>query len=80
MHRSSMRPVEFGRQAMKEVSPMEQEPAVAEGRQDIQAPTPSVEKSDPTPVDQRRGRRLWLGIVLVAIVFVFVAIIAAATR
>jgi hypothetical protein len=63
----------------KEVSILDHQP-VAEGRQDIQAPTPSVEKSDPTPVDQRRGRRLWLGVVLVAIVFIVAAIIAATTR
>ncbi len=46
----------------------------------MQAPTPTVEKSDPTPVDQKRGARLWLGVVLVAVVFVAIIVIVAATR
>ena len=53
---------------------------VAEGRQEVQAPTPTGEKSDPTPVDQKRGARLWLGVVLVAVAFVAIIVIVAVTR
>jgi len=79
LHRTRERPVLVGRRGTKEVSAMDNQP-VAEGRQDAQAPTPTVEKSDPTPVDKRRGQRLWLGVVLVAIIFIAAAIIAATTR
>jgi len=53
---------------------------VMEGRQDIQAPDATVEKSDPTPVDEKRGQRMWLGITFVAVVFIIVAVWVVATR
>jgi hypothetical protein len=53
---------------------------VMEGRQDIQAPDATVEKSDPTPVDEKRGQRMWLGTALVGVVFLAVIIWVIATR
>ncbi len=53
---------------------------MAEGRQDIQSPDATVEKSDPTPVDQKRGQRLWLGVVFVAFVFIAIIVIVAVTH
>ncbi len=52
----------------------------ASGRQDITVPDATVEKSDPTPVDVRRGIRLLGGIVLVGLVFAAVAIYVIVTR
>ena len=52
---------------------------VADGRQDVQSPDATVEKSDPTPVDQKRGARLWVGVVLVAVVFIAIIVIVAVT-
>ena len=50
------------------------------GRQDVSSPAATVEKSDPTPVDQRRGQRMYLGISLIALVFVAVIIAVIAAR
>lgn len=50
------------------------------GRQDVAAPAATVEKSDPTPVDQERGQRLWLYIALVAVVFVAVIVAVIVSR
>ena len=51
------------------------------GRQDIRAPEPTLEKSDPTPVDVKRGQRLWLGITLVSLIFLLIiAVVMVATR
>ncbi|CAN5379484.1 hypothetical protein BH09CHL1_BH09CHL1_29700 [soil metagenome] len=47
------------------------------GRQDLIAPDATTEKSDATPVDMMRGKRLWLGFSLVAIVFAAVIVYAA---
>lgn len=53
---------------------------VMEGRQDIQAPEATVEKSDPTPMDERRGQRMWLGTMLVGLVFIIVIVWVIWTR
>jgi hypothetical protein len=50
------------------------------GRQDLVAPPPTTEKSDPTPVDIRRGQRVWLGFMLVAVIFVAVIIVVLVTN
>ena len=42
------------------------------GRQDLIAPPPTTEPSDPTRVDVRRGQRLWLGFLAVAVVFIVI--------
>jgi hypothetical protein len=44
------------------------------GRQDFVAPPPTTEKSDPTPVDVRRGERLWIGFMAVGLIFVAVIV------
>jgi hypothetical protein len=49
------------------------------GRQDLVAPTPTTEKSDPTPVDVGRGKRLWLGFSLVGVIFAAVIIVVLVT-
>lgn len=53
---------------------------MSEGRQDRNAPEPTVEKSDPTPVDVDRGQRMWLGVALVGVVFLIVIIVVLLTR
>jgi len=50
------------------------------GRQDVSAPEPTLEKSDPTVVDVKRGQRLLLGVVLVGIVFAAVVAYVIITR
>lgn len=45
------------------------------GRQDLASPEPTLEKSDPTPVDVKRGQHLMYGIALVAVVFVILAVV-----
>lgn len=50
------------------------------GRQDVAAPAATVEKSDPTPVDEERGRRMVLGISLVGVLFLIVIILVLALR
>lgn len=47
------------------------------GRQDIASPDVTVERSDPLPVDMKRGKRLMGGIALVALVFVAVILMVA---
>lgn len=42
------------------------------GRQDVSAPDATVEKSDPTSVDVKRGIRLMVGITLVGVIFLAV--------
>jgi cytochrome c-type biogenesis protein CcmH/NrfG len=46
-----------------------------EGRQDIQAPEPRLEESDPIPVQQTRANRVMLWIGVVALIFVAVIVI-----
>jgi hypothetical protein len=58
---------------------MDEKP-VMEGRQDIQAPEANPEKSDPTPVDEKRGLRMWLGTTLVGVIFLIIIIWFIVTR
>lgn len=39
------------------------------GRQDLISPPATAEQSDPTPVDMRRGERVWLGFALLGVIF-----------
>jgi hypothetical protein len=48
---------------------------VSEGRQDIKAPEPTLEESEPIPKQVERGRRLWLWIGVVALIFAVIAVI-----
>lgn len=48
---------------------------VSEGRQDVAAPEPSLEESNPIPVQQAQGQRLWLWIGVVALIFVIIAVV-----
>lgn len=50
------------------------------GRQDLIAPSPTTEQSDPAPVDVQRGMRLWLGFTIVGVLFVVVIIVFWAMR
>lgn len=50
------------------------------GRQDVASPAATIEKSDPTPVDVTRGKRMVLGVSLVAVVFVAIIIAVIALR
>jgi len=52
----------------------------ATGRQDIVSPDATTEQSDPTPVDMQRGARVWLGFILVGILFLAILIYFWATR
>jgi hypothetical protein len=64
----------FGKEArMSQMSPRYQDDT---GRQDVAAPAATVEKSDPTPVDEKRGQRMLLGISLVGVLFLIVIILA----
>lgn len=49
------------------------------GRQDHHAPEANLEESNPIPVQQAQGQRLWLWISVVAVIFVIVAVIAVST-
>jgi ferric-dicitrate binding protein FerR (iron transport regulator) len=49
------------------------------GRQDIISPDVTTEQSDPTPVDMKRGARVWLGFMLVGGLFVAIIIYFIAT-
>jgi hypothetical protein len=57
---------------------MEMEDLVSEGRQDIQAPEPSLEESEPIPDQEKRGQRLFLWIGVVALIFLVIAIVVVA--
>jgi hypothetical protein len=46
----------------------------ATGRQDRLSPSVPTERSDPLPVDNARGQRLWLGFALVAMIMLVVLI------
>jgi hypothetical protein len=48
---------------------------VSEGRQDTGAPEPSLEESNSISEQKRQGRRLWLWIGVVAVIFVIIAAI-----
>jgi hypothetical protein len=50
------------------------------GRQDIAAPEPTLEKSDPTPVDIKRGQWMVLGVSLVGVIFVIIAVLVVWNR
>jgi hypothetical protein len=50
------------------------------GRQDIISPDVTTEQSDPTPVDMKRGARVWIGFMLVGALFVAIIIFLWATR
>jgi hypothetical protein len=50
------------------------------GRQDVAAPEATVEKSDPTPVDNARGQRMLIGVSLVAIVFLVIVVVVILAR
>lgn len=50
------------------------------GRQDLIAPPATAEQSDPTPVDVRRGQRLWLGFLALSVVFVAIIAVIWATN
>lgn len=45
---------------------------MSEGRQDIVSPEPPLEESNPIPVQQAQGQRLWLWITLVGLLFVVI--------
>jgi hypothetical protein len=48
---------------------------VSEGRQDKQAPEPSLEESEPIPEQEKRGQRLFLWIGVVALIFLAIVVI-----
>ena len=48
---------------------------VSEGRQDTGAPKPPLEESNPIPVQQRQGWRLWIWIAVVAVIFVIIGVV-----
>lgn len=50
------------------------------GRQDLIAPPPTTEQSDPVHIDIRRGERIWLGFTLVGTLFVAVIVYFIITR
>jgi hypothetical protein len=53
---------------------------MSEGRQDVNAPPPTIEKSDPTPVDNARGMRLWVGYMAVGAIMIAIIIYFIVTR
>ena len=53
---------------------------MSEGRQDVNAPPATPEKSDPTPVDEARGMRMWLGWMAVGVIMIAIIIIVIVTR
>ncbi|MBX6722386.1 MAG: hypothetical protein IRY92_03960 [Dactylosporangium sp.] len=61
--------------AIEDVAANRVEEDVSEGRQDIRSPEPSLEESNPIPVQHGQGRRLWLWIGVVALIFVVVAVV-----
>lgn len=48
---------------------------MSQGRQDVNAPEANPEKSDPTPVDEKRGMRMVVGTTLVGVVFLIIIIV-----